>query len=55
MTGALQWLRTSGSGIAGEDGTPVRLRGVGIGGWLTMENFITWTGRSTRAPRPARA
>ena len=23
------------------DGTPVRLRGVGVGGWLNMENFIT--------------
>lgn len=33
-------LRVQGSQIVGERG-PVRLRGVGIGGWLMMENFIT--------------
>jgi endoglucanase len=41
MSKPLQWLRTSGPDIAMADGTPVRLRGVGIGGWLNMENFIT--------------
>jgi endoglucanase len=40
------WLRVSGRRIvaAGEDAAgerEVRLRGVGIGGWLNMENFIT--------------
>jgi aryl-phospho-beta-D-glucosidase BglC (GH1 family) len=39
--GTLQWLRTSGPDVVQPDGTPVRLRGVGIGGWLNMENFIT--------------
>ena len=34
-------LRTSGSQFADADGRPVRLRGVGLGGWLNMENFIT--------------
>ena len=37
----LPWLRTSGPDVVQPDGTPVRLRGVGIGGWLNMENFIT--------------
>src|SRR5262249_50908699 len=35
------WLRTSGGGIVTADGEPVLLRGVGVGGWLNMENFIT--------------
>jgi len=39
MSKALQWLRTSGPDVVAPDGTPVRLRGVGIGGWLNMENF----------------
>ncbi len=38
----MKWLRTSGGGIVtADDGEPVLLRGVGIGGWLNMENFIT--------------
>jgi endoglucanase len=37
----MKWLRTSGSGIVTENGKPVMLRGVGVGGWLNMENFIT--------------
>ncbi len=37
----LPWLRTSGSAVVDEAGREVRLRGVGIGGWLNMENFIT--------------
>jgi endoglucanase len=38
----LRWLRTSGERIVADDtGEPVLLRGVGIGGWLNMENFIT--------------
>jgi hypothetical protein len=35
------YLRASGSGFVGADGTPVRLRGTAVGGWLNMENFIT--------------
>jgi endoglucanase len=41
MTGTLQWLRTDGPGVVAADGTGILLRGVGIGGWLNMENFIT--------------
>ena len=37
----MKWLRTSGGGIVTADGEPVLLRGVGVGGWLNMENFIT--------------
>ncbi len=41
MTEALPWLRTDGPCVVAADGTPVQLRGVGIGGWLNMENFMT--------------
>jgi endoglucanase len=34
-------IRTRGSEFADAGGQPVRLRGVAIGGWLNMENFIT--------------
>ncbi|WP_217652599.1 glycoside hydrolase family 5 protein [Streptomyces aidingensis] len=34
-------LRVSGTGLADGEGNPVRLRGVGLGGWMNMENFIT--------------
>ncbi len=37
----LPWLRTSGPGVVTQQGRPVVLRGVGVGGWLNMENFIT--------------
>src|SRR5215469_9240988 len=37
----MKWLRTSGGGIVSSDDEPVLLRGVGLGGWLNMENFIT--------------
>jgi endoglucanase len=37
----MKWLRTAGSGVVTADGEPVVLRGVGVGGWLNMENFIT--------------
>jgi endoglucanase len=46
-SGGLRWLRTSGDRVvAGDTGVgdtaePVVLRGVGVGGWLNMENFIT--------------
>ena len=55
-TGPLQWLRTAGPDVVDEHGTIVRLRGVGVGGWLNMENFITgFPGNGVRAPaRPAR-
>jgi endoglucanase len=34
-------LRIKGTRITKADGQAVRLRGVGLGGWLNMENFIT--------------
>jgi endoglucanase len=34
-------LSVAGSRLVDSAGTPVRLRGVGLGGWLNMENFIT--------------
>lgn len=40
MTG-LPWLRVAGERIVTEAGEPVLLRGVGAGGWLNMENYIT--------------
>src|SRR4051794_13063591 len=40
MTGT-PLIRTSGSSFLGPDGQPLLLRGVCLGGWLNMENFIT--------------
>jgi endoglucanase len=37
----MSWLRVAGDRILTEADEPVLLRGVGIGGWLNMENFIT--------------
>ncbi|MEV6863004.1 cellulase family glycosylhydrolase [Streptosporangium subroseum] len=34
-------LRVNGSRLVDPSGDPVRLRGVGLGGWMNMENFIT--------------
>ncbi|MFI0350787.1 glycoside hydrolase family 5 protein [Actinomadura sp. 9N407] len=41
MTDDQRFLRVAGSGLADATGAPVRLRGVGLGGWMNMENFIT--------------
>jgi len=46
-------LRVSGSHLVDEAGTPVRLRGVGLGGWLNMENFITGYSANESAMRSA--
>src|ERR1041384_7312089 len=35
------FLRTSGQQFVDQTGAVVRLRGVAVGGWLNMENFIT--------------
>jgi len=35
------FLKISGSEIVGADNQPVVLRGLGLGGWMNMENFIT--------------
>lgn len=34
-------IQVEGSRLVTASGTPVRLRGVGLGGWLNLENFIT--------------
>ena len=34
-------LRTDGPRVVNAAGEQVRLRGVGLGGWMNMENFIT--------------
>lgn len=34
-------VHVSGTRLVAADGSPVRLRGVGLGGWMNMENFIT--------------
>jgi endoglucanase len=41
MTDGTGFLRCDGSRFVDGAGVPVRLRGVGVGGWLNMENFIT--------------
>ncbi|MEU8353689.1 cellulase family glycosylhydrolase [Streptomyces sp. NPDC048845] len=37
----LQWLHADGDRLADEQGRTVVLRGVGLGGWMNMENFVT--------------
>ncbi|KAI0919703.1 Endo-1,4-beta-xylanase 5 [Taiwanofungus camphoratus] len=34
------FLKVVGTKIVDEDGQEVALRGAGLGGWMTMENFI---------------
>jgi hypothetical protein len=34
-------LAVSGTRLVQADGSPVVLKGVGLGGWMNMENFIT--------------
>jgi endoglucanase len=36
-----RFLRVAGAGLVDGTGAAVRLRGVGLGGWMNMENFIT--------------
>jgi endoglucanase len=49
------FLRTSGSEFVDGDGKPVLLRGVCLGGWLNMENFITgYSGNETLMRREVR-
>jgi aryl-phospho-beta-D-glucosidase BglC (GH1 family) len=37
----LQWIRVDGANLVNETGATVHLAGVGLGGWMNMENFIT--------------
>lgn len=38
---SLDWIRVEGTDLVDEASRPVRLAGVGLGGWMNMENFIT--------------
>lgn len=49
----LPFLKAAGNAIVDESGKPVLLRGVGLGGWLNMENFITGYPSSEEAHREA--
>jgi len=37
----LPWIHVDGDRLVDESGTTVLLRGVGLGGWMNMENFVT--------------
>src|SRR5690554_5191392 len=37
----LPWISVDGARLADENGQTVRLKGVSLGGWMNMENFIT--------------
>ena len=37
----LPWIRVDGTRLVDESGQTVLLRGVGLGGWMNMENFVT--------------
>ena len=51
----LDFLRVDGISLCGGKGQPVRLRGVGLGGWMNMENFITGYPGAEEAHRQAMA
>jgi len=46
-------LKTQGSNIVNAEGKPVLLHGVGLGGWMNMENFITGYPANEAAQRNA--
>ncbi|MGY1841404.1 MULTISPECIES: glycoside hydrolase family 5 protein [unclassified Modestobacter] len=51
-----QLIRVDGDRLAGPDGGTVVLRGLGLGGWLNMENFITgYPGTESQQRRALRA
>ena len=37
----LPWIRVEGDRLVDESGSTVVLTGVGLGGWMNMENFVT--------------
>src|SRR4051794_34492709 len=49
----LSELRVHGAAVVDADGSPVLLRGVGLGGWMNMENFITGYPSTESAMRAA--
>ena len=50
---ARNFLRVEGETIVDASGSPVILRGVGLGGWMNMENFITGYPANESAMREA--
>jgi endoglucanase len=53
MARNFQGLRVQGDAIVDPSGTSVILRGVGLGGWMNMENFITGYPANESAMREA--
>jgi endoglucanase len=49
----MRWLRVAGDRLVDDAGSAVRLTGVGLGGWLNMENFITGYPATESAHRDA--
>ena len=47
------FLSVDGTSVVDPDGTPVLLRGFGLGGWMNMENFITGYPANESAMRAA--
>lgn len=53
---SLPWIRVDGDRLVDESGTTVHLHGVGLGGWMNMENFITgYPGNESGIRRQLRA
>ena len=48
-----RFLRAEGPRVLDREGTPVVLRGFGLGGWMNMENFITGYPANEEAQRAA--
>src|SRR3954470_18246298 len=49
-------IQVDGDHLVRPDGSPVVLRGVGLGGWMNMENFITgYPGTESQQRRVLRA
>lgn len=53
MSSVAEVLQVSGSQLVTPSGEPVLLRGVGLGGWMNMENFITGYPANEEAHREA--
>ena len=48
-------IQVDGDRLVLPDGSPIVLRGVGLGGWMNMENFITgYPGAEFQAKVPTR-
>jgi hypothetical protein len=47
----LPWVRANGTHLVTEDGTPILLRGMGLGGWLLPEGYMWRLPRSCDRPR----